>query len=141
MERIMAELVLIEDDEDDIYFFKEACSQLNRDISITVLRDGWEFIDYVENNSIKNKVFLLDLNMPKLGGLEALDKLQSNPRLSQMVIVTYTTSSRDKDIKDAYKLGVKSYLLKPNSMVEIMRMIETVSQYWFTVNSYSEEVY
>jgi len=137
----MAELVLIEDDEDDIYFFKEACSQLKQNISITVLGNGWEFIDYVENNSIKNKVFLLDLNMPKLGGLEALSKLQNNPKLSQMVIVTYTTSSRDKDIKDAYKLGVKSYLLKPNSMTEIKHMVEAVSQYWFTINSYTEEAY
>lgn len=137
----MAELVLIEDDEDDIYFFKEACSQLKQNISITVLGNGWEFIDYIENNSIKNKVFLLDLNMPKLGGLEALSKLQSNPKLSQMVIVTYTTSSRDKDIKDAYKLGVKSYLLKPNSMTEIKHMVEAVSQYWFTINSYTEEAY
>jgi DNA-binding NarL/FixJ family response regulator len=80
-------------------------------------------------------------NMPKLGGLEALSKLQYNPKLSQMVIVTYSTSSRDKDLKDAYKLGVKSYLLKPNSMTEIKHMVEAVSQYWFTINSYTEEAY
>lgn len=136
----MPKLVLIEDDDDDIYFFKLACKQANIHIDLTVLRDGQEFIDYVQNNLVLNTVFLLDLNMPKVGGFEALQRIRNHPKFNQMIIIIYTTSSRDKDIYQAYELGIKSYLLKPNSISDIQALIYTVSQYWFVINARSEEV-
>ncbi|MDO6425771.1 response regulator [Thalassotalea sp. 1_MG-2023] len=135
----MRKLVLIEDDDDDIYFFKLACQQVTLDIELTVLRNGLEFIDYVQKNTVLNTVFLLDLNMPKLSGFEALKKISNHPEFNQMVVIIYTTSSRDKDMKFAYELGVKSYLLKPNSMLGIQKLLNNVTQYWFEVNAFSEK--
>ncbi len=135
----MPEFILVEDDDDDIYFFKAACESLSSPINLTVLRDGIELIDYTEKHSVANKVFLLDLNMPQMGGLEALTHLNRLKLFHQMVIVTYTTSSRDKDIWDAYELGVKSYLLKPNSISGIQQLVTTLIHYWFNYTKYPAE--
>ncbi|MCV2885156.1 response regulator [Aestuariibacter sp. AA17] len=127
----MTKIILVEDDPDDVYFFKSACGALKPDTNIIVLNDGQELIHYLENNDCRDSVILLDLNMPKLGGLDVLEILNENDSVNELVIVTYTTSSSDSDVKAAYQLGVKSYLTKPDSAKELNELIATLTSYWF----------
>lgn len=136
----MSKLVLVEDDDDDIYFFKSACQNASQPLELIVLRDGVEFVEYVKHHSVHNTLFLLDLNMPKLSGFEALESINEHEKFKQMLIITYTTSSSDRDINKAYELGAKSYLLKPNSVSDIQHLIKQVTQYWFELNNCPEEV-
>lgn len=130
----MTEIVLIEDDDDDIYFFKTACLKLDSSINLITLRNGIEFIDYVKKEGIADKIFFVDLNMPKMGGIEALEKLKQLSISAQMISIIYTTSSREKDILDAYEFGAKSYLLKPDSLTKIQELIQSTINYWFKQN-------
>lgn len=130
----MSNIVLVEDDLDDIYFFKRACQGISDDITITTLSNGKELIDYVNTQGVLNKIFFIDLNMPKVGGLEALSKIKSAQHFEQMISIIYTTSARDKDIVKSYELGAKSYLLKPDSLSKIQELIQSTIKYW-TVNN------
>lgn len=130
----MPEIILVEDDSDDIYFFEIACKAINMDIKLTVLKNGLELTNYVKTNDMHGKIFLIDLNMPKLGGIEALSLLRNSIDFHHMIAIIYTTSSREKDIEDAYSIGAKSYLLKPDSVTKIKELIKTTVNYWFDNN-------
>lgn len=130
-------IVLVEDDEDDIYFFRKACQEIDSNIELTILRNGIELIDHVLKHGVNGKVFMVDLNMPQIGGLEALQKIKSYQSLSHMVALIYTTSSSDLDIKEAMELGVKSYLLKPDSLSKIKELVTSTANFWFNENNAS----
>ncbi|WP_158966462.1 response regulator [Paraglaciecola sp. L3A3] len=131
----MVHIVLVEDDLDDVYFFKMACETLPQKPDITILNDGTKLIEYLETNNGANKIILLDLNMPKLGGFEVLKKLNELGKINQLLIVTYTTSDNEEDIEAAYQLGVKSYLTKPDNLEELSALVSTISEYWFKYNT------
>ncbi|MDU0113102.1 response regulator [Psychrosphaera aquimarina] len=130
----MFDLILVEDDLDDIYFFKMACNAVTPKPNLKTLNDGTELIHYLEQNSGIGKVILLDLNMPQMGGLEVLEKLNKLQKVNQLIIITYTTSDHVEDIKSAYKLGVKSYLTKPDNLEQLTQLVSSLNKYWFTFN-------
>jgi DNA-binding NarL/FixJ family response regulator len=130
----MNEIVLIEDDPDDIYLFRQACAQSQSAPKVTVLHSAKALLDEVKAPSNTNRVYLLDLNMPEMSGLEALDHLQKNAQLNEMIVVCYSTSDSPSDIRLAYELGAKSFLSKPSSMSELTKMINTITDYWFHYN-------
>ncbi|MDU0356390.1 response regulator [Paraglaciecola aquimarina] len=92
-------------------------------------------MDHLENNNCYGKVILLDLNMPKLDGLGVLKKLNDLGQVEELIIVTYTTSDNESDIKTAYQLGVKSYLTKPDNLTELSALVSVLSEYWFNFNT------
>ena len=130
----MNEIVLIEDDPDDIYLFRQACAQSRSTPNVKVLQSAKELIHEVKEHSHTNRVYLLDLNMPEMSGLEALDHLQKNAQLNEMIVVCYSTSDSPSDIRQAYELGAKSFLSKPSSISELTEMINTITHYWFHYN-------
>lgn len=132
----MAEIILVEDDDDDVYFFKTACKNVAPNIKLTTLNNGVDFIDYIHHCEPSQKIFLLDLNMPRMGGLEALSKIRGVTHFKQLIVIIYTTSAREKDITDAYELGAKSYLLKPDSLEKIQELISNTVAYWFEQNAH-----
>ncbi|WP_125779466.1 response regulator [Pseudoalteromonas rubra] len=130
----MMEIVLVEDDPDDIYFFQQACVNLHQAPKVTVLNNGVEFISHVQNSNSQMPVYLLDLNMPHKGGLEALEELQQRGLVNSLLVICYTTSNSPKDIAAAYQLGAKSYLTKPNRLTELTELVQTLIKYWFQYN-------
>jgi len=126
---------MIEDDEIDIMNIRRAFKKNNVTNPLHVTNNGIEALDYlidlVENSPSKMpKIILLDLNMPKMGGIEFLRKLRQNENLKTISVFVMTTSSEDKDKVEAFNLNVAGYILKPLSMDQFMDVVSTLNSYW-----------
>lgn len=134
-------LLLAEDDEDDYVLIKEAFRELGLTNEIYRVKNGEELIDFLlrrgDYHSAKPLprplVVLLDLNMPKKDGREALKEIKGYPELRSIPIVILTTSKYDDDIVKTYALGVNSYIKKPVSFDQFVDLLKVFKQYWFDI--------
>jgi CheY-like chemotaxis protein len=133
-------ILLADDDEDDRVLTAGALkrSRLLNDIRFVV--DGEDLIHYLHGEgkyaaggtpAPRPGLILLDLNMPKLDGREALAKIKGDPGLRRIPIVVLTTSKAEEDIVRAYDLGVNSFISKPVSFEELAAAMQTLAMYWF----------
>ncbi len=115
------EILLVEDNPDDVELTLRALKKQNITNHIEVVRDGAEALDFIfctgeyEHRSMENapKLILLDLKLPRVDGLEVLEKIKSDPRTKAIPVVILTSSREERDIVESYKLGVNSYITKP----------------------------
>jgi len=135
------EIVLVEDNDDDAVLAIRELTKMNLANKFIRLRDGEEALNYFFEKNIENpkltdipKLVLLDLNMPKVGGIEVLKKLKSSEKTQSIPVVIFTSSKEDRDIIEAYKLGVSSYIVKPVDFDKFTKVIEDVGYYWLLVN-------
>lgn len=131
-------ILMAEDDEDDRFLMEEALEE-NDLGDFYFVEDGEELMDFLyhrgpyrdPDSSPRPSLILLDLNMPRKDGREALKEIKENPELKKIPVVVLTTSKAEEDIFRTYDLGVNSFIAKPvtfESMVAIMKMLEL---YWF----------
>jgi CheY-like chemotaxis protein len=136
-------ILIVEDRAADLDLTKRAFARHNLVNPVQVARDGEEALAYIhlwEDGEPLPICILLDLKLPKVDGLEVLRQIKSHPRFSAIPIIVLTTSSEDRDIKQAYKLGCNSYIVKP---VEFTKFIEVASQielYWCALNTTRDKV-
>ncbi len=134
-------ILMADDDEDDILLTVKALKQsklLNRLLSV---KDGEELMDYLKRrgkyknpeSSPRPGLILLDLNMPKKDGREALREIKSDESLKDIPIVVFTTSKAEEDIYRSYKLGVNSFITKPVKFEELIGVIASLGNYWFKI--------
>jgi CheY-like chemotaxis protein len=123
-------ILMTDDDSDDRLLAQLAFKKLNAAHSIDFVADGQELIDYlnqrVESRGELPDLILLDLQMPKKNGREALREIKANPKVSQIDIIIFSTSVSDKDKKNLLDLGAKEYIVKPahqRDMEKIFRKI------------------
>ncbi|MFC0117897.1 response regulator [Pseudoalteromonas xiamenensis] len=135
-----AEIILVEDDPDDVYLFMSACEHLEPQPHVAVLGNGAELVQLVEQEDCRDKVILIDLNMPLMDGLETMAKLNAFPEKDTLCFIGFTTSSNQNDVKRAYELGAKSFISKPGTLVEMIDLLQTLSRYWFKFNRFYKEV-
>lgn len=132
-------ILVAEDDEDDRLLMREALAENCLANDLYFVQDGEELMDFLlhrgnysdPNISPRPSLILLDLNMPRKDGREALKEIKADPNLRQIPIVILTTSKAEEDILRTYDLGASSFIAKPvifESMVQIMQMLGT---YWF----------
>jgi CheY-like chemotaxis protein len=132
-------VLLAEDDEDDYLLIKEAFAELGLPNRIYRVRNGEELIDFLlrrgEHRNPKELpkplIILLDLNMPKKDGREALREIKEDPKLKPIPVVVLTTSKYEEDIQKTYTLGVSSYIKKPVSFDQFVEMVRVFKEYWF----------
>ncbi len=99
-------ILLAEDDEDDRFFFKEAIDKVKIKTVLTMVNDGVELMEYLNNPENTNPhVVFLDLNMPRKGGIECLQEIRSNKEFSNLTIAIYSTSASDNDIEETFVKG------------------------------------
>ena len=130
-------ILLIEDRSVDIDLTKRAFARRKLLNPINVARDGAEalaLIDRWEAGDPLPICILLDLKMPKVSGLEVLQRLKSHPKFSAIPVIVLTTSTEDRDIEEAYKLGCNSYIVKPVDFDKFMEVASTVEVYWCAIN-------
>jgi two-component system, response regulator len=124
------EIVLVEDNPDDVALIRAALEESNIVNKIVHLKDGAEATDYLfhegsyasqpeDNNP---KIIMLDLNMPKISGIELLQKIKSS-ELQDIPIVVFTSSKEDPNLRECYRLGVKNYIVKPLDFEQFKKAI------------------
>lgn len=137
-----SEIVLVEDNESDAELTIRALKKNNIVNKLIHLHDGEEALEYVfatgkyseRNINDLPKVILLDLKMPKVGGLEVLKKIKSDDRTKIIPVIILTSSKEDKDIIEGYKLGVNSYIVKPVGFENFAKAISEIGLYWLLLN-------
>ncbi len=131
----MVNILLVEDDEVDVMNVKRAFKKNNVTNPLFICNNGIEALEFLRgggNAGIKEipKIILLDLNMPKMGGIEFLREVRKDEKLKNISVFVMTTSNEDKDKVDAYNLNVAGYILKPLSMERFIEAVSTLNNYW-----------
>lgn len=136
------EILLVEDNSTDAELTTRALRKHNFANHLFWVKDGAEALDFIfasgayagRNTKHAPKVILLDLRLPKLDGLEVLQKIKEDERTKLIPVVVITSSQDQEDIKTSYKLGVNSYINKPIQFEEFVKTISDTVLYWFTYN-------
>src|SRR5712671_1927449 len=140
--RDLIDVLLVEDNPDDTELTIHALTEGNRSLHLLHLKDGVEALEFIfakrsiEKQKIQNdlKLVLLDLKLPKLDGLEVLRKIREDDRTRTLPVVILTSSRERRDIAEAYKLGVNSYVVKPVGFDNYVKTISSLAFYWSLVN-------
>ena len=133
---------MADDDADDRLLAKDALTECGSIGELQFVENGEELVDYLlrrgkfasRAGSMLPGLILLDLNMPKKDGREALREIKADPQLRQIPVVVLTTSKADTDIGRVYDLGANSYVVKPSSAKGYEEIAEKVRSYWLDVN-------
>lgn len=130
-------ILLVEDNPMDLDLTLRAFSKKKFTNQVHVARDGEEALAFMprwEAGESLPAVILLDINLPKVNGLEVLRQLKTHERFRRIPVVVLTSSREDKDLKTAYDLGVNSYIEKPVSFSKFMEVAEQIELYWCVLN-------
>ena len=130
-------ILLIEDNPMDVDLTLRAFQKRRITNPVEVLRDGQEALDWISRqgpDSVPPLVILLDLKLPKVGGLEVLAQLKSHALLRHLPVVVLTSSAESGDVKSAYDLGVNSYIVKPISFEKFLDVATQSEVYWTLLN-------
>jgi CheY-like chemotaxis protein len=134
-------ILLVDDDEEDLQMTQEALRESRLGNDLRTAADGEELMDYLLHrgsyadaaDSPKPGLILLDLNVPKKDGREALAEIKANPDLRKIPVIVLTTSKAEEDIFRTYDLGVNSFITKPVTFSGLVEAMHVVSQYWFEI--------
>lgn len=139
--RTTVTILMADDDEDDCMLAREALAESRLTSVLHFVQDGEELMDYLyqrgkyaeESNSPRPGLILLDLNMPKKDGREALREIKADPKLRQIPIVVLTTSKSEEDIYLSYDLGANSFITKPVTFASLVEVMKITVRYWFEI--------
>jgi len=135
-------ILLVEDNNDDEELTIRAFKKNNIGNEIVVTRTGAEALDYLfctgvyanRNPEEQPSVTLLDINLPKINGLEVLRRVRENPKTACLPIVVLTSSKEEQDLIASYKLGANSYIRKPVDFVQFLEAVRQLGLYWLVLN-------
>lgn len=137
-------ILLVEDNPDDIMLTQRAFQKsiLENHINLVVAKDGIEALNFLyktEKNNWNDKklipeIILLDLNLPKLNGLQILERIRNEPHTKLIPVIILTSSKEEADLTKAYKLGVNSYIRKPVDFQKFKDAIQQLGLYWVGLN-------
>ena len=134
-------IVIAEDDEEDRMLAREALAESRLANALYFVNDGEELMDYLYGRgryaepdaAPRPGLILLDLNMPRKSGREALEEIKSDPGLRSIPVVVLTTSKAEGDVYRSYNLGANSYIVKPVSFPGLVQVMLQLEKYWFEI--------
>ena len=129
------QILLVEDNEGDILLTMEAFKEMKVKNTVAVVKDGVEAIEFLKKRSQSNDLpdlILLDINMPKLNGIEVLDFIKKDEKFRRIPVVMLTTSSSQADILACYDKLANCYITKPLDFGKFMDVVEAIESFWFT---------
>jgi len=130
------EVLLVEDDPNDLELTLRALTQHHLANRVVVARDGVEALEilFSAQTAALPRVVVLDLKLPKVGGLEVLRRVKSDERTKRVPVVVLTSSREEPDVAESYRLGVNSYIVKPIDFESFSRAVADVGLYWLLLN-------
>lgn len=128
----MLNVLLVDDDEIDVMNVRRAFKKGNIDNPLFFAGDGLKALEVLRDGTVprERRLVLLDLNMPRMNGVEFLRELRADPELHSTMVVVLTTSNEERDKVEVYNLNVGGYLLKPVHFNTFVDLITTVTKYW-----------
>jgi len=134
-------ILLADDDEDDVVLIRDSFQKSKLANDLRVVEDGVELLDYLKRTGAfadptdapRPDIILLDLNMPRMDGREALKKIKSDPELKDIPIVILTTSKTHADICSSYNDGANSFITKPVTFQSMCEVVHKLGEYWFQI--------
>jgi two-component system response regulator len=141
-EENIVEILIVEDTQEDLDLALRALRKANLSNRIQVVRDGEEALEFIfcegkyADRKIANgpRVILLDLKLPKVDGLEVLQRIKGDPRTQSIPVVVLTSSKEQNDVVESYHLGVNSYIVKPVNFEQFSEAVQKIGMYWLLVN-------
>ncbi|HEV3273211.1 MAG TPA: response regulator [Candidatus Methylacidiphilales bacterium] len=138
----VVEILIVEDSQQDLDLALRALRKAKLTNRIQVARDGEEAVQFIfcegphSERKIENgpKVILLDLKLPKIDGLEVLQRIKSDPRTKTIPVVVLTSSKEQSDVIESYHLGVNSYIVKPVNFEQFSEAVQKLGLYWLLLN-------
>jgi CheY-like chemotaxis protein len=125
-------VLLVDDDDLDVENVRRAFKKANIDSPLWVAGDGEEALRMLRGTEYppERRIMLLDLNLPRISGIELLREIRNDPRLQSLSVVVLTTSNEERDREDAYRLNVAGYLVKPVAFASFVELIATLNRYF-----------
>ena len=138
----VVEILLVEDNPQDVDLALRALRKSNLTNRILVVRDGEEALQFLfcegayADRKIEDgpKVILLDLKLPKVDGLEILQRIKKDPATQSIPVVVLTSSKEQRDVVESYRLGVNSYIVKPVNFERFVSAVQELGLYWLLLN-------
>jgi CheY-like chemotaxis protein len=138
----IVEILLVEDNPDDLALALRALSKAHLANHIHIARDGAEALEFIfcegahADRDMKNgpRVILLDLKLPKVDGLEVLERIKGDPRTRSIPVVVMTSSKEQNDVVESYRHGVNSYIVKPVNFERFVEAVQQLGMYWLLLN-------
>lgn len=134
-------ILLADDNDDDLELEQRALAQYRLANDVVVVRDGVEALDFLyrrgefkDRNPVEPLVVLLDINMPRVNGIEVLQRMKADPRLRTVPVVMLTSSRQGPDVEQCYKLGANAYVVKPVDFGQFADAVKTIGKFWAVLN-------
>ena len=148
MKLIKTEILLVEDNLSDAKLTMMALKECNIANTVIHLKNGEEALDFIfatgsyANREVKDVpgLILLDLKMPKVNGIEVLKKIKADERTKSIPVIVFTSSQEEPDLKETYRLGVNSYIVKPLEFDKFAKTVKELGFYWLLVNKIPDEI-
>ncbi len=137
----MFTILMADDDPDDRLLAREALEEVGATCEIVCVADGGALLDYLHRRGAyagadalpRPYLILLDLNMPRMDGREALRQIKGDPDLRRIPVVVLTTSNAEEDVRRCYELGANAYITKPMTFEGLVMVMRTLTTFWFEV--------
>lgn len=131
-------ILLVEDNPADVKITQRAIKESGLPVDLIVVRDGQEAVEYLMHEGASSganswrapDLILLDLNLPRMTGLEVLERIRSTPTLRSVPVVVLTTSKRQEDVERMYAAGANTYMEKPQEFGRFVVVLQTIHRYW-----------
>ena len=137
----LGRILIVEDDPNDVELTLTALADYNLANEVVIVRDGQQALDYLNSRgefagrpNENPAVMLLDLKLPKVDGLEVLQRVKSDERLRMIPVVVLTSSHEEKDMMRSYQLGVNAYVVKPVEFHEFVNAVKELAVFWAIIN-------
>ena len=142
MESGAGTILLVEDDQNDVFFLQYAFQEVGIANPLQVVADGQQAIDYLSGVGAYAErerfpfpcLVLLDLKLPVKMGLDVLGWIRTQPQLQNLLVLVLTSSSNVRDVDEAYRLGARAFLVKPVSTDKRIEMARSIKQFWLEIN-------
>jgi CheY-like chemotaxis protein len=129
-------VLIAEDDEDTIFLLERGLRKAGVQNPVKIVHDGVEALNYLEGECDQKtpRLAVLDIKMPLRDGFDVLKRVRSNPKLSRMPVIIFSSSNAEADVARAYDLGANSYVVKPGDTSGMDDVVRKIHEYWINVN-------